>query len=413
MCGRAHVGLISNLRNCKLPVRTDTLAVNARVQWGSHTNPKSRRFPVERDFLRGILLRDEDERTEFKITYSNKTDRDRDEVAKDLVALANAAGRTSKDFAYLVIGAGDERDVSGNRPTQDVQSSDYSARSFRDIVGSRCTPPLELLFEVVEVDSHTYGVVTIPPSPEIHSLTKDLVMKDRVLWKKNSVLTRIGDEVQVATHQQIETMKHEKRWGKPALIAFTPVTSNFPGFRQTGEDVTTYFHPSFEEFKRGEVYRPRLVDRALASLRTHGRAWLRGVSASGKSTIALHLAVELSTPSVPPLYLNLDDELDLAVACHEISSTVQEGRLFILDNAHIDPHAAAALLRWWEQDQQGSLMLLLGWPTDERVETRHLAAYRFDSFISGPAKEDLLGVYATLRRRLRRNEFVIQTPPRE
>src|SRR5690242_10250242 len=65
--------------------------------------------PVQKDLLRRLLIRDEDERTEFKLAcHIDKGEKFKNELAKDLVALANSAGRSSKDCAYLVIGAGDK-----------------------------------------------------------------------------------------------------------------------------------------------------------------------------------------------------------------------------------------------------------------------------------------------------------------
>lgn len=173
---------------------------------------------MEKDFLTGILLRDEDERTEFKLAYHVETDKLKNEVAKDLVSLANATGRNSEDYAYLVIGAGNGRDVNGKRPAQDVRGSKYSARNFLDIVNSRCTPPLRLRYEVVEIDGMAYGVITILPSPEIHYLVRDLDTP-KGFWRKHSVLTRVGDQVELALPQELLKMEREKQqWGRAALI---------------------------------------------------------------------------------------------------------------------------------------------------------------------------------------------------
>jgi hypothetical protein len=48
----------------------------------------------------------------------------------------------------------------------------------------------------------------------VHYLTKDLDTP-KGFWRKHSVLTRIGDEVQVASPQEIAKMEREKRrWGE-------------------------------------------------------------------------------------------------------------------------------------------------------------------------------------------------------
>jgi hypothetical protein len=68
-------------------------------------------YRIDADELRLLLKEREQLRLEFKLKYElsgpNKG-KMLDEVGKDLIALINTAGRHARDYAYLILGAGDE-----------------------------------------------------------------------------------------------------------------------------------------------------------------------------------------------------------------------------------------------------------------------------------------------------------------
>lgn len=120
------------------------------------------------DGLREYLSKKEVPNVEFKLRYTlsgqNKA-KNLDEVAKDIIALTNSAGRSDDDYAYLIIGAGDKLSPDGSRDHDDVRQHQYNARAFLDIVNARCVPPLpNLEYDEVPVGGRFYGVMTIPPS---------------------------------------------------------------------------------------------------------------------------------------------------------------------------------------------------------------------------------------------------------
>lgn len=134
-----------------------------------------------------------------------------DEVAKDIIALTNSAGRKTDDYAYLIIGAGDTLKSDGTRKQQDVRQYRYEAALFLNITNARCTPASpNIHYEEVEVDGNCYGIVSIPPSPHMHTLSKDLDTPKGV-WRKGSVLIRHGDEVAVASYEEMVVMMREKQ----------------------------------------------------------------------------------------------------------------------------------------------------------------------------------------------------------
>jgi hypothetical protein len=167
--------------------------------------------------------KDETLRREFKLKYlltGQGRSKYLDELAKDIIALTNTAGRSREDFAYLVIGAGDELRPDGTRDTEDVRPAGYDRQFFLDTVNARCYPPIpDLSYAEVEVGGNHYGVVEIPPSPHVHELSRDLDTP-KGIWRKGSVLIRRGDGVGVASLREALLMKEEKEGrGRPVASA--------------------------------------------------------------------------------------------------------------------------------------------------------------------------------------------------
>lgn len=166
-----------------------------------------------------LAVKDETLRHEFKLKYVLKgqgNTKHRDELAKDVMALANTAGRTRNDYAYLIIGAGDKLKADGTRDRDDVRAYGYSRESILSTVNAKCYPSLpDLAYEEVEVDGNHYGVVIVPPSPFRHELSSDLAAASSS-WKKGMVPIRRGDEVAPASFQEMTLLNEQKdSWGRP------------------------------------------------------------------------------------------------------------------------------------------------------------------------------------------------------
>lgn len=168
-----------------------------------------------------LAQKDETPRLEFKLKYvftGQGGPKHRDELGKDLIALANSAGRARNDVAHLLLGAGDTLKTDGTREREDVRSSGYSRKTFLDIVNARSSPPLpDLNYSEIEVDGNYYGAIEIPPSPFMHALSRDLHATSG-FWRKGMVPIRRRDEVSAATFEEMQQLKAEKeRWNKPTL----------------------------------------------------------------------------------------------------------------------------------------------------------------------------------------------------
>jgi hypothetical protein len=164
--------------------------------------------------LRVLLSRkDETPKIELKLKYvlsGQGKGKVLDEVAKDIIALTNTAGRNPDDYAYLIIGAGDNLREDGTREREDIRQYRYEASFFLNIVNARCSPSIsDMRYDQMEIDGNYYGVLSIPPSPHMHTLTKDLDTP-KGGWRRGSVLIRHGDEVAVASYEEMNVMKREK-----------------------------------------------------------------------------------------------------------------------------------------------------------------------------------------------------------
>lgn len=171
------------------------------------------------ELKRWLALKDETPKHEFKLKYVLKgqgSGKHQDELAKDVMSLANVAGRARDDYAYLIIGAGDKLKADGTRDTDDVRQYGYSRKSILDTVNARCYPSLpDLSYEEVEVEGNHYGVVIVPPSPYMHQLSRNLDATSGS-WKKEMVPIRRGDEVVPASYEEMRLLDEQKAsWARP------------------------------------------------------------------------------------------------------------------------------------------------------------------------------------------------------
>ena len=170
-----------------------------------------------------LARKNETPRLEFKLKYvlaGAGSSKHKDELGKDVIGLANTAGRAQDDVAHLLLGAGDKLKPDGTRDREDVRSFGYSRKTLLDIVNARSAPPLpDLNYTEVEVDGNYYGVIEVPASPFMHELSRDLDATSGS-WRKGMVPIRRGDEVSAATFQEMQLLKAEKEsWNKPMPTA--------------------------------------------------------------------------------------------------------------------------------------------------------------------------------------------------
>lgn len=162
----------------------------------------------------------------------------------------------------------------------------------------------------------------------------------------------------------------------------------------------TSFLPTRAEYQANKVHHPLAVSVVAGALSEHGFALVRGRGASGKSTLAMSLALMDSHLSATVYYLdNLDALGSAGVAAQATVQTIasfgDRNVLFIVDNVHLNERAAAEVLRSWQELQNGSQLLFLGRIRGSYADPRRDAPVLADiaAFELAVTPQDILGVY--------------------
>lgn len=104
---------------------------------------------------------------------------ERDELIKDILGLANGNSSIVRKTKYLVIGADDKQfDTAGKRVLHSVDYRVPTQSQITQWVNKACSPAVTgIECDSVEIDGRTLYVVTIPPTFELHEITRELKAK--------------------------------------------------------------------------------------------------------------------------------------------------------------------------------------------------------------------------------------------
>ena len=175
---------------------------------------------VKTDELLKLLREHEGPMLEFKRRWYDIDSSDgvtkavqRDELIKDVLALANGSASTAGRVGHLIIGASDEVDEEGHRALFDAIA--FPAEGMRQrllqMVSSACNPALEdVSFEVVHMDGKRLGVLTVHPSPHLHETTRELKTPSRS-YCEHVVFTRSGETIRIASAEERAAIARLKR----------------------------------------------------------------------------------------------------------------------------------------------------------------------------------------------------------
>jgi hypothetical protein len=140
-------------------------------------------------------------------------EKQRDELLKDILGLANGNSHTIRQTKYLIIGAEDKDfDAQGMRVLRNI---DYKVPSQSDLAkwlqsaSSTAVAGLEcemLLFQCVNL-----YVITIPPTFNLHETTRELITSNNGTFQKHTVFMRQDEHIVPASVQDgiaIQSLKH-------------------------------------------------------------------------------------------------------------------------------------------------------------------------------------------------------------
>ncbi len=165
-----------------------------------------------------LLQRPESATLEFKRKFydidaanGEAKKRQRCEMVKDILSLANGNANVAGETAYLIIGADDALDDEGNRALFDIGALEVKSQRLLKIVNAYCEPPLQdLLCESVEIEGARLLVITIPPSPHLHETTQKLETPSQT-YSPYMVFVRHDEDVALASAREREAIAQLKR----------------------------------------------------------------------------------------------------------------------------------------------------------------------------------------------------------
>lgn len=173
----------------------------------------------------------------YKIDGVSKESKERQkgELIKDVLSLANGNANVAGETAYLVIGVSDEREEGGKREIVGVENPERITRErILDIVNAVASPHLaDIDCHVVPVEQKNIVVITIHPSPHVHETTKQIKTPTRT-FDEYTVFVRHGSGVRVATTKerialsQIKQLRFDERQNVHP-VRFCAVLSFFLG----------------------------------------------------------------------------------------------------------------------------------------------------------------------------------------
>ena len=231
-----------------------------------------------------IIKSEEKPNIEFKrqwYTNSSKLDeKGWGECIKDIISLANSNIGYINKSSYLVIGVDDvERDENKNKRLHEVKQigmlSNLQALKDRILrkVSSACSPNLSNIeIKILEYNSTNILLVIIPPPLGLLKLDRDLNTRG-MLFKKGTVLIRVGQDISVASPIEINALQNEvNNSHKPKIN----IKHNVP-------------QPDYINF----IGRDDEIKKLLNLLDVNNRSWIvviDGVGGVGKSALALEIA---------------------------------------------------------------------------------------------------------------------------
>ncbi len=173
---------------------------------------------MNKDELKRRLDQEEGLKLEFKqelykIDSEKGKDRQWNEFIKDILALINGNTNTAGEHGYLIIGAADKLNADGTRDLYDVSlpNDDASFTStVLDKVNAICSHPLsDLKCETIVIDEKRIVVISIPPSPFLHELTKRIETPRRS-FDERTLFIRRSEVIKIATEEERQAIRSEK-----------------------------------------------------------------------------------------------------------------------------------------------------------------------------------------------------------
>lgn len=132
--------------------------------------------------------------------------RQRDEMIKDILSLANGNAATVDEKAYLIIGADNILQTDGTRKLFDVDPNGLTQQQIMHTVNSACSPRIEEIeVETVELEGKRILVITVGPTPHLHETTQKLITP-KTTYTEHVVFIRNNEDIVIASAKEREAI---------------------------------------------------------------------------------------------------------------------------------------------------------------------------------------------------------------
>lgn len=184
---------------------------------------------MDLDTLTKIISRSEEtEKIEFKIKlheiydpkpteqsdeqqWKDKNNKQWAELVKDILSIANGNIGTKEETGYLIIGVGKEL-KNGKRDLNNIETEVPSQTELLHKIKSYCQPPLtKINCEKIPIDDKKILVITIPPSPYLHRLSRQLKTPNKEFSPHTALIRNGVGEIYEASDSEKEIIEREKR----------------------------------------------------------------------------------------------------------------------------------------------------------------------------------------------------------
>ncbi len=150
----------------------------------------------------------------YKVADKKARDYDwqKNEMVRDILSLVNGNTHSAGKPAYLVIGAGDNRNPDGSRPLFDVGNVALPKRQIMDWANAYAEPAVEEInTHLVSYQGKRLFVIEILPSRHVHKIKRLLQTGHNNKYHENTIFMRAGDNIITAGPEQALALQRAKK----------------------------------------------------------------------------------------------------------------------------------------------------------------------------------------------------------
>ena len=250
--------------------------------------------------LRELIQQKEGLKLDFKrewksIDKSDLGQRNKDELIRDILSLLNGNIGTADKTGYLIFGVDDN---TKTKELYDVGKINLKSHDILKILNSACEPPLHNIdCGLVELDGKNLFVISIPPSPYLHTTSRDLILPNKKNFPENTTFIRRNEDIFTISEPEREAIKKEKSQ------IFIPSYDN-------NNELQILFSTEINNFREGFIGRKHIFDEIDDFIGNESKGYfiIEGEPGIGKSAII----AQYSYKSTCIVYFNRRSKYNLA-----------------------------------------------------------------------------------------------------